>query len=199
MLLSPELFGLFGLSGESGVVDVSPDECRNSTDETKRNRGGCIFHEFCCCNDSECVKCGIVVVSDTLPIDDGITSVEEPFPVLFWLIVIASELWPSLIISLFVVVELLDSDSFRGGCSVECVNWEQSAATGRESIWYVDDKWDDACCPPVNNDINEGLCWCFGGSVGAGNCDTSRRFGSGSFSVANDREKKMVLSKVLHF
>lgn len=41
------------LSGDNGVVDVSPDECLNSTDETKRNRGGCIFHEFCCCNDIE--------------------------------------------------------------------------------------------------------------------------------------------------
>lgn len=42
-----------------------------------------------------------------------------------------SALCPSLAISLFVVVELLERDSFRGGCSV--CNWEHKAATGRES------------------------------------------------------------------
>lgn len=55
LLFSPELYSA-GLSGDSGVVDVSPEVCLNSTDETNRNRGGCIFHEFCCCSDIEWVN-----------------------------------------------------------------------------------------------------------------------------------------------
>lgn len=65
------------------------------------------------------------------PIDDApITNVDEPFALLAFN-VRTSALCPSLAISLFVVVELLDSDSFRGGCNV--CNCEHKAATGRES------------------------------------------------------------------
>lgn len=59
-----------------------------------------------------------------------IASVDEALALLGFK-VSTSPLCPSLAISLFVVVELLERDSFRGGCSV--CNWEQSAATGRES------------------------------------------------------------------
>lgn len=114
------------------MVDVSPDVCLNSTDETNRNRGGCIFHEFCCCNDIEWVKCGIVVVaSDMLPIDEPPNTADDPFPALVGFIVIASE--SSLMASLFVAVELV-VDSLRGGCRVCCVNCVHRAATGRESM-----------------------------------------------------------------
>lgn len=63
-----------------------------------------------------------------------ITNVDEPFAALVGFIADASVLWPSLTISLFVVVELLDSDSLRGGCNECCVSCVQRAATGRESI-----------------------------------------------------------------
>lgn len=99
LLLSPELFGLFGLSGERGVVDVSPDECLNSTDDTKRKRGVCIFHELCRCSDIEWVRCGTIVVSDELPVD-GITIVDEPSPAVFELVVAPSGLCVSLMVSL---------------------------------------------------------------------------------------------------
>lgn len=69
-----------------------------------------------------------------LPMDEApITKVDEPFALLGFN-VSPSALCPSLAISLLVVVELLDSDSFRGGCSV--CNWEHRVATGRESRWY---------------------------------------------------------------
>lgn len=56
----------------------------------------------------------MVVASDMLPIDEPPKTVDDPFPALVGFIVIASELWHSLMAS-FVAVELLDSDSFRGG------------------------------------------------------------------------------------
>lgn len=122
-------------SGDNGVVDVSPDECLNSTDDTNLSFGGCIFHEFGCCNDIECVKCGTVVAVEMLPNDEPpMTNVDEPFPAFCGFTVIGSELWPSLIISLLVAVELLDNDSFRGGCNVCWVNCEHRVAIGRDSM-----------------------------------------------------------------
>lgn len=110
------------------MVDVSPDECLNSTDDTKRKRGGCIFHELCCCNDNECVRYDAGIHSDMLPAEDPTTIVDEPFAAGLGFNVSASVLCPSLAISLFVVVELLDRDSPRGGC-----NELHNAATGRVS------------------------------------------------------------------
>lgn len=54
VVVSPELSSM-GLSGDNGVVDVSPDEWRNSTEETKRSLGCWAFHD-CCCNDIECAR-----------------------------------------------------------------------------------------------------------------------------------------------
>lgn len=74
----------------------------------------------------------MVVTSDMLPIDEPPSIVDDPFPALFGFMVIASE--PSLMASLFVAVELLESDSLRGGWRVCCVNCVHRAATGRESM-----------------------------------------------------------------
>lgn len=58
------------------------------------------------------------MVSEMLPIDEApMTNVDEPLALLGFC-VSTSALCPSLAASLFVVVELLDSDSFRGGCRV---------------------------------------------------------------------------------
>ena len=43
---SPELSSA-RLSGDRGVVDVSPDDVLNSTEETKRSRGGCVLTDAC--------------------------------------------------------------------------------------------------------------------------------------------------------
>lgn len=63
--------------------------------------------------------------------DAPMTNVDEPFAGLVGFNVSASLLCSSLASSLFVVVELLDNDSLRGGCSV--CNCEHKVATGRES------------------------------------------------------------------
>jgi len=49
------------------VVEVSPEECRNSTEETKRNLGGWAL-KGACCNDCECERC------------EGTAEAEVPIP-----------------------------------------------------------------------------------------------------------------------
>lgn len=90
--------------------------------------------------------------------------------------------------SLLVVVVELDNDSPLGACSVCCESVSLGVQTPvplRESCWNEEKL--GACCPPVNMEISDGRCWCFGGcSWGIGTLETSRRgasWGVGSRSV----------------
>lgn len=161
---SPELSSA-GLSGESGVVEVSPEECRNSTEETNRSFGGCALNGACCRDCEweswEAIPGGsaeAVVMPWPELLGAGPTKVgAEPAA--------TSPLWLSLVVVWWSrPVELLERDS-RGGCSV-C--WE-SVSLGvqippeplRESIGTAETcecvAW--PVVVPVNMEISEGRCW----------------------------------------
>jgi len=163
---SPELSSA-GLSGESGVVDVSPDECRNSTDDTKRSFGGWALNGACC-NDWEWESC------DAMPGGRGETVLipcPEPLGPLpnDWPIKVGAEPTATSQLSLVVVcgsrpVELLDTDS-RGGCNVCCERvslgvhmppepLRESTGTAETCEWVA---W--PVVVPVNMDISDGRCW----------------------------------------
>lgn len=169
---SPELSSA-GLSGDRGVVDVSPEECLNSTDDTKRSFGGWALNGACCrlCEWDNCDVTpdgrAVAIVAELVPWLEAAPEPDAPpAPIRVGAEPIAwsPPLWLSLVVWWSLPVELLESDS-RGGCSV-C--WD-SVSLGvqmppeplRESIGAAETcEW--VACPvvvPVKIEIKEGRCW----------------------------------------